>query len=78
MTESTRDRYAREAVLFAATSNCFSFLSPLATEMSILRVLATMSAGVSASHCVREMSWTRSLLYISIHTRSSVSDVFSI
>ena len=41
---------------------CFSFWIDLATSNGILRTLATMSAGVRASHCESEMSWTRSLL----------------
>jgi hypothetical protein len=42
--------------------NCFSFLNPFATSTGIFSVAATISGGVSASHCVSEMSTTRSLL----------------
>lgn len=41
---------------------CFSFLNPLAVSIGIFNVSATMPAGVRASHCVSEMSTTRSLL----------------
>lgn len=41
---------------------CFSFFSPSTTSTGIFNVLATIPAGVSANHCVSEMSITRSLL----------------
>jgi hypothetical protein len=56
---------------------CFSLFSFSTNEIGTLSVCATISAGLRASHCVSEMSATRSDLYISIQTRSSVSDVFS-
>lgn len=57
--------------------SCFSFFSARITLTSTFNVCAAIAGGVSASHCVSEMSATRSDLYISIHTRSSVWDVFS-
>ena len=58
-------------------NTCFSFLSCSTKLMGTLSVWATMSAGERASHCVSGISCTRSDLYSSIQTRSSVSDVFS-
>lgn len=49
-------------VVAYAMISCFSFLRPSATSSGIFSVLATMLGGVSASHCVNEMSTTRSLL----------------
>lgn len=60
-----------------AINTCFSFLICVTTSMGIFKMLATMSAGVSASHWPNGISATRSALYISIHTKSSVSEVFS-
>lgn len=42
--------------------NCFSFFSPCAVSSGIFSVSETIPGGVSASHCVSEMSTTRSLL----------------
>lgn len=57
--------------------SCFSFFNFSITLISTFNVCAAIAGGVSASHCVNEMSATWSDLYISIHTRSSVLDVFS-
>lgn len=43
-----------------AMSTCFSFFSSLTNSSGTLSVAATMCDGVSASHCVSEMSSTRS------------------
>ncbi|KAG7055147.1 oxalate decarboxylase [Colletotrichum scovillei] len=56
---------------------CFSCLRLLTNSSGTLRVCATTSGGVRASHWVKEMSTTLSDLYSSIHTKSSVSEVFS-
>lgn len=47
---------------FPCTNSCFSFFRLSTKLMGIFNVFATTSAGVSASHCVREISATRSLL----------------
>lgn len=41
---------------------CFSFFNFFTTEMEMLSVLATISGGVRANHCVKLISATRSLL----------------
>lgn len=60
-----------------AMINCFSFFNPLTASTETFSTCATSGAGVSANHCVKLISATRSLLNISIHTKSSVSLVFS-